>query len=83
MINMWCVRAAFGAHTQQFVEGGYVAIGWMSNTDLSAMNSRDELYPLYKQAHPDDTESSAWRVHSCAEIAARESEAEFSEDSEP
>jgi restriction system protein len=55
MTNVWCVRAEFGTFTKQFVEGGYVAIGWMPNTDLSAVSSRDELYPLYKQAHPDDT----------------------------
>jgi restriction system protein len=55
MTNVWCVRAEFGTFTKQFVEGGFVAIGWMSNTDLSVVSSRDELYPLYKQAHPEDT----------------------------
>jgi restriction system protein len=53
--NVFCVRAEFGTYTQQFVSGGYVAIGWMANTDLSAITTRDELYPLYKAAHPDDT----------------------------
>lgn len=55
MSNVWCVRAEFGTYTKQFVEGGYVAIGWMPGVDLSAIKSRDELYPLYKQAHPQDT----------------------------
>ena len=55
MTNVWCVRAAFGTYTEQFVSGGYVAIDWMRNVDLSAVKSRDELYPLYKQAHPNDT----------------------------
>ena len=55
MTTVWCVRAEFGTYTKQFVEGGYVAIGWMSKTDLAAVSSRDELYPLYKQAHPDDS----------------------------
>jgi restriction system protein len=55
MINVWCVRAEFGTYTKQFVEGAYVAIGWMDDRNLSAITSRDELYPLYKQAHPDDT----------------------------
>ena len=31
MTNVWCVRAEFGTFTKQFVEGGYVAIGWMPN----------------------------------------------------
>jgi len=55
MTNVWCVRAEFGTYTEHFVSGGYVAIGWMLEVDLSSVKSRDELYPLYKQAHPDDT----------------------------
>ena len=55
MTNLFCVRAEFGTYTKLFVDGGFVAIGWMPNTDLSAVKSRDELYPLYKKAHPDDT----------------------------
>jgi len=55
MSNVWCVRAEFGTYTKHFVEGGYVAIGWMEKTDLSAVTTRDELYPLYKTWHPQDT----------------------------
>lgn len=55
MTNVWCVRAEFGTYTQQFVEGGYVAIGWMPNSDLARVKTRDELYPLYRAEHPDDT----------------------------
>jgi restriction system protein len=55
MSGVWCVRAEFGTYTRHFVEGGYVAIGWMPGVDLSAIRTRDALYPLYKQAHPDDT----------------------------
>lgn len=55
MTNVWCVRAEFGTYTQHFVSGGYVAIGWMPDTNLSAIATRDEIYPLYKAAHPDDT----------------------------
>lgn len=55
MTNVWCVRAEFGTYTKQFVEGGYVAIGWMPNNDLSHIKTRDELYPIYKAAHPADS----------------------------
>jgi predicted Mrr-cat superfamily restriction endonuclease len=55
MSNVWCVRAASGTYTKHFVEGGYVAIGWMKDSDLSTVTSRDELYPLYKAAYPQDT----------------------------
>lgn len=55
MTSVWCVRAEFGTYAKQFVEGGYVAIGWMPNSDLSGIKARDDLYPLYKTEHPDDT----------------------------
>ncbi len=55
MSNVWCVRAEWGTYTRQFVEGGYVAIGWINGVDLTAIRTREELYPLYKQAHPEDT----------------------------
>lgn len=55
MSNVWCVRAEFGTYARQFVEGGFVGIGWMPGVDLAPIHTRDELYPLYKQAHPDDT----------------------------
>lgn len=55
MDNVWCVRAEFGTFTQQFVDGGYVAIGWIPGTDLSKVKNRDELYPVYKEEHPKDT----------------------------
>ncbi len=55
MTNVWCVRAEFGTYASHFVGGGYFAIGWMPTTDLSVVKSRDELYPLYKLEHPDDT----------------------------
>lgn len=55
MSNVFCVRAEFGKFTHLFVSGGYAAIGWLPNTDLAAITTRDELYPLYKAAHPEDT----------------------------
>jgi len=55
MTNVWCVRAEYGRYAKDFVGGGYVAIGWMPNTDLSAIKSKDEIYPLYRTVHPEDT----------------------------
>ena len=54
-IGLYCVRADFGTYTKHFFDGGYVAIGWLPENDLSAITSRDELYPLYKTAYPNDT----------------------------
>jgi restriction system protein len=53
-INLFCVRAYFGRYTKHFIDGSYVAIGWLSDNDLSEIQGRDEIYPLYKTAYPDD-----------------------------
>ncbi len=55
MTNVWCVRAEFGKYAKAFVEGGYVAIGWMPAVDLRDITTKEALYPAYKQAHPKDT----------------------------
>jgi len=55
MTDVWCVRAEFGTYAQDFVKGGYAAIGWIEESDLSHVRTRDELYPLYRKAHADDT----------------------------
>jgi hypothetical protein len=55
MADVFCIRADFGTYTKNFVEGGYAGIGWIPEVDLSNVKTRDELYPLYKAAHPQDT----------------------------
>jgi restriction system protein len=55
MNNLYCVRADFGKYTQHFLQGNYVAIGWLPNNNLTEVTSRDEIYPLYRQAYPKDT----------------------------
>lgn len=57
MTNAWCVRANYGIYAHQFRSKACVAIGWMENTDLSLIQSREELYPLYKMEHPADHSS--------------------------
>lgn len=54
MTNVWCVRADFGTYTKAFLDGSYVAVGWIHDTDLSIIKSREEIYPLYKAAYPQD-----------------------------
>lgn len=55
MKTVWCVRAENGLFAKQFVEGGYIGIGWLRAFDASHVRTREELYPVYKQAHPQDT----------------------------
>ncbi|TVR81094.1 MAG: hypothetical protein EA412_03850 [Chitinophagaceae bacterium] len=54
-IELYCVRAEFGTYTQHFLDGGYIGIGWLPDNNLSNIQTRDELYPLYKTAYPKDT----------------------------
>ena len=54
-LNVYCVRADYGTYTDHFLNGGYVAIGWLPDNDLSKVQSRNELYSLYSNAYPDDT----------------------------
>jgi restriction system protein len=52
--ELYCVRAEFGTYTKQFIDGNYVAIGWLPKNNLSEITSRDEIYPLYKKEYPKD-----------------------------
>jgi predicted Mrr-cat superfamily restriction endonuclease len=52
--NLWCVRAEFGRYADDFRTGGYAAIGWINDNDLSEVTSREQLQPLYRTAHPQD-----------------------------
>jgi predicted Mrr-cat superfamily restriction endonuclease len=54
MAALFCVRADGGTFTGDFICGSFVGIGWNElDTELSGIGSREELYPLVKQAYPD------------------------------
>lgn len=55
MNKVWCVRAEFGTYTEHFLKNGYAGIGWLESVDLSHIKTREELYPLYEEHHPEDT----------------------------
>lgn len=55
MTNVWCVRGEFGRFARAFVDGGFVAIGWLEKQDLSGFSTRDDLQLLYRAAYPQDT----------------------------
>lgn len=55
MAELYCVRADYGTYTEHFIKGGFVGIGWLHEHDLSTIQSKDELYSLYKFSHPGDT----------------------------
>ena len=56
MTNVWCVRAEFGEHTDEFVAGGYAGMGWIRKEDLSNVKDKEELRRLYKEAYPQDAD---------------------------
>lgn len=55
MKTVWCVRAENGRFAKEFVEGGYIGIGWLRNFDVSQVRTREDLYPIYRESHPSDT----------------------------
>lgn len=58
--ELYCVRANYGQYTDQFLNGGYVAIGWLKDTALSSVKTNDELKELYVKHHP--TEKSEYVI---------------------
>lgn len=57
---VYCVRAEYGDYTQNFVEGGYVAIGWLHEEDLQSISAdeNDKLQKLYKMYYPEASKMS-------------------------
>ena len=55
MTGIYCVRAQNGKYTKDFLEGGYVAIGWFDESDLSSINSRDKIRERYQKYRSEDT----------------------------
>ena len=64
MPNVWCVRAEKGQYTRQFVDGGYVAAGWIPKHGLASVKDKDEIRKLFEREHPDvaDNHSTAWHI---------------------
>ena len=52
MANVWVVHAEKGSHTQSFIDGGYVAGGWLNDIDLSSMEGSGAIRKLYQENHP-------------------------------
>ncbi len=50
MAEIYCVRADFGTYVKQFIEGSYIAIGWLPDINLENVKVRDELYTTHSLA---------------------------------
>ena len=51
MGRVFCVRAENGQYTEEFVQGGYVGLGWLDGQDLSGIDFGD-LRGRLKEAYP-------------------------------
>ena len=57
MTNVWCVRSEFGKYTDNFVSGGYAAVGWIRGSDLTGITDREEFRRLYRKDQPQDADA--------------------------
>ena len=53
MERVFCVRAEDGLYAEEFVQGGYVGLGWLDGYDLSEVDTVDGLRNLLLDAYPD------------------------------
>ena len=52
MVNVWAVCAYYGEYARNFIDGGYAAVGWIGNADLSGVATREEIKRLYAEDRP-------------------------------
>ena len=55
MANVWAVCAYYGHYAKNFVDGGYAAVGWIENADLSGVPTREEIKRLYTEGQPHES----------------------------
>ncbi|MDP3767249.1 MAG: restriction endonuclease, partial [Dehalococcoidia bacterium] len=55
MPHIYCVRADFGRYAKAFKQGGYAAIGWFRDRDLTDVLDRESIQRLYREHHRGDT----------------------------
>jgi len=52
MTNVYCVRAQYGKYAANFVRGGYVAMPWDVEKDLSGVRNIEDLRSHYYEERP-------------------------------
>jgi restriction system protein len=55
MTSVWCVRGEYGIYARAFLDGGYVAIGWLEDVALADALNREVLAERYRAANPGDS----------------------------
>ena len=54
MPDIYCVRANYGEYADHFIDGRYIAIGWLRGIDLSNVKTPREIRELYIENYPED-----------------------------
>ena len=57
MVNLYCVRAEFGKYSKDFINEGFVGIGWFPEEDLTNIKNREEVKEIYLKVYPEDSNS--------------------------
>ena len=52
--RLFCVRSGNGKYTDEFIDGGYIALGWLQDEDLSGVNSREDVRKRMELAYPNE-----------------------------
>jgi restriction system protein len=52
MTDVYCVRADYGKYVNYFLRGGYAAIGWEIDRDLSTLASIEDIRAVYEKSYP-------------------------------
>ena len=52
--RVWCVRAEFGKYAVSFRKGGYFAIYYDIDEDLSETSSREQISRVFRKYHPNE-----------------------------
>ncbi len=54
MSDVWCVRAGGGMYANNFLNGGFVGIGWREiDEDLGPVRTREQLFAVVRRHYPD------------------------------
>ena len=54
MAKVWCVRAGGGMFAENFLNGGFVGIGWREiDEDLGPLKTREQLFAVVRRHYPD------------------------------
>lgn len=55
MPNVYFIRAEFGKYANDFLQGGFAALGTLNDRDLSGVKTKEGLYDIYREENPNES----------------------------